>query len=158
MTWRFTNTVVIALLASFCMGAQESIAQQPTIGVYITVKYSKKCENPVTSFENEKFCLTAEPVLTQKDLSHISTIKLDLANRAYFSLVFTEDGAKKLKNLSIGFPNTQIVLVVDKEIVGFLTDLETLRSNSLKMAAVDGSTQNVEFVHGKLKSVLPVRN
>jgi hypothetical protein len=158
------NCVVIILMMAFSLSAINShaqdstIVQQPTVGIYITLKFTKKCENQVVNFDNKKFCLTAQPVLTVDDLSHISAIKIDLANQSYFSLVFTEGGVKKLKNLSIAFPNTQIVLVVDKLIVGFLTDLDSLRSNSLKMAAGSGSAQNVEFVHDKMKAVLPVKN
>jgi hypothetical protein len=158
------NCVVIILMMAFSLSAINShaqdstIVQQPTVGIYITLKFNKKCENQVVNFDNKKFCLAAQPVLTVDDISHISAIKIDLANQSYFSLVFTEDGVKKLKNLSIAFPNTQIVLVVDKLIVGFLTDLDSLRSNSLKMTAGSGSTQNVEFVHDKMKAVLPVKN
>lgn len=158
MRWGITNKVIGLFIAVFGFTAESLRAQESTVGIYITVKFSKKCENQVTNFDDKKFCLAAEPVLTLKDLSHISRIKVDLANRSYFSLVFTEDGAKKLKNLSIAFPNTEIVLVVNKRIIGFLTDLEALRSTSLKMTASPGSTQNVEFVHEKLKAVLPEKN
>lgn len=140
------------------MSAMNSFGQKPNVGIYFTIKYHKKCPNQVIDLNEKKFCLADEPVLSLQDLSYISTIKLDLANRSYFSLVFTEEGAKKLKNLSVAFPNTEIVLVVDKLIVGFLTNLETLRSNSLKMSADQRSGQNVEFVHEKLKEALPVKN
>lgn len=146
------------LFAGNAFAQEPEPPQEPAIGIYITVKYNKKCENQVVNFDDKKFCLAAQPVLTVKDLSHISTIKIDLANQSYFSLVFTEAGEQKLRNLSVAFPNTEIVLVVDKLIVGFLTNLETLRGNSLKMTAGAGSAQNVEFVHNKMKAVLPVKN
>jgi hypothetical protein len=154
------TAILLVTLAVLALGTSTSIslAQNAQVGVYITVKYKKKCAHQVLNLDKKKFCLADQPVLTADDLSYISTIKIDLANQSYFSLVFTEDGVKKLKNLSIAFPNTQIALVVDKTIVGFLTNLETLRSNSLKMTAGTGSPESVEFVHEKLRAVLPVKN
>jgi hypothetical protein len=139
------------------MVASQARAQDKRFGVFITVKYKKKCENQVVSLENKKFCIADQPVLKREDLSYITDIKLDLASQHYFNLVFTEAGATKLRNLSIAFPNTQIVLVVDQTIVGFLKDLDILKSNVLKMTAGEQYTNNVEVVHEKLKSVLPVR-
>ncbi|HEY0654681.1 MAG TPA: hypothetical protein VGD65_16205 [Chryseosolibacter sp.] len=134
-----------------------AFGQESKLGVYITVKYSKKCENPAVNIENKKFCLAPQPVLTKIDLAYMTEIKLDLAMQKYFTLVFTENGAEKLRNLAIGFPNTQIVLVVDDLIIGFLKDLDQLRSNSLKMTAGIQYGNNVEFVHEKLKAFVPVK-
>jgi hypothetical protein len=142
----------MALTVSTC-NAQ---AQEKKFGVYITVKFKKKCENQVVNLEDKKFCIADQPVLTREDFSYITNIKMDLASQHYFNLVFTEAGATKLRNLSIAFPNTQIVLVVDHLIVGFLKDLDILKYNALKMTAGDQYTNNVEVVHEKLKAVLPV--
>lgn len=150
------NIVAICLLL-FSGSAHHVFAQESRLGVYITVKYSKKCENQVVNIEHKKFCLAPQPVLTQIDLSYITEIKLDLAMQSYFTLVFTENGAAKLRNLAIGFPNSEIVLVVDKQIIGFLTDLDQLRSNTLKMTAGVKYGNNVEYVHEKLRAFLPVK-
>jgi hypothetical protein len=151
------NHIGIICVCFIAMNCHTLFAQESKLGVYITVKYSRKCENQATTIENKKFCLAAQPVLTKVDLSYITEIKLDLAMQPYFTLVFTENGATKLRNLAIAFPNTEIVLVVDKEIIGFLTNLDQLRSNSLKMTAGKQFGDNVEFVHEKLKAFLPVR-
>jgi hypothetical protein len=139
------------------LAGSSAFAQESKLGVFITVKYSKKCENQAVNIENKKFCLAPQPVLTKVDLSYITEIKLDLAMQSYFTLVFTENGASKLRNLAVGFPNSQIVLVVDKQIIGFLKDLDQLRSNSLKMTAGVQYGSNVEFVHEKLRAFLPVK-
>ena len=151
------HTVIAIILLILAAPGHACWGQKPTLGVYITVKYSKKCENPAVNLDDKKFCLAAQPVLTIEDISHITPIYIDLANQSYFNLVFKESGVAKLKNLSIAFPNTQIVLVIDKLIVGFLKDLDVLRSNTLKMTAGIQSTRNVDFVHEKMKAVLPVR-
>jgi hypothetical protein len=148
---------VVSLVLAILSPGSTALAQESKLGVFITVKYSKKCENQVVDFVNKKFCLAPQPVLTKEDLSYITDIKLDLGMQPYFMLVFTENGVTKLRNLALGFPNTQIVLVVDKLIIGFLKDLDQLRTNSLKMTAGSEYESNVEFVHEKLKAFLPVK-
>lgn len=152
-----THIAVSALILAFCLSSATAFAQSPTVGIYLTVKFNKKCENQVLNFEGKKFCLAPQPVLMVEDLSYITDIKIDLGNKSYFTLVFTENGGQKLRNLAVAFPNTQIVLVVDKLIVGFLRDLDVLKSNSLKMTAGVGPGETVEYVHEKLRAVLPVR-
>jgi hypothetical protein len=147
----------ISLVLALLVTGGIACAQESKLGVFITVKYSKKCENQVVDFANKKYCLAPQPVLTKVDLSYITDIKLDLGMQPYFMLVFTENGATKLRNLAVGFPNAQIVLVVDKLIIGFLKDLDQLRTNSLKMTAGAEYESNVEFVHDKLKAFMPVK-
>jgi hypothetical protein len=151
------NIVLVSFFFLVGVMTESAFAQESKLGVYLTVKFSKKCENQVVNIDNKKFCLAAQPVLTKVDLSYITEIKLDLAMQSYFTIVFTENGASKLRNLAVGFPNSQIVLVVDKQIIGFLTDLDQLRSNSLKMTAGAQSGSNVEYVHEKLRAFLPVK-
>jgi hypothetical protein len=67
----------------------------------------------------------------------------------------TEAGLSKLKNLAIAFPNQQIVVVVDGTLIGYLSDLNRLRSPYIKIGSSDGSLQNIEMIHKKLKVVRP---
>lgn len=144
----------LALAVTSCYTAS---AQESQLAVYITVKNSKKCENQVVNIDNKKFCLTPQPVLTKIDFSYITEIKLDLAMKPYFTLVFTETGAAKLRKLAIAFPNTEIVLVVDKLIIGSLKDLDKMNTNSLKMTAGVEYQSTVEYVHERLKAFMPVK-
>jgi hypothetical protein len=148
----------IALLTiAFCVSALPAFGQGSTVGVYLTFKNKKRCQNQAVNLEEKKYCLAPQPVLTSDDMSHITAINTDLTNQLYFNLVFKESGVAKLKNLSKAFPNSQIVLVVDKIIVGFLKDLDVLKSNQLKMTAGTEPGKDLEFVHEKLKGVLPIR-
>ena len=146
---------ITILLLAFVASIPSAVAQTSKVGIYITVKYKRKCENPATSLDEKKYCLAPQPVLTIDDISHVTPINLDLANQRYFNLVFKESGVAKLKNLSIAFPNATIVLVADNLILGFLKDLDVLRFNTLKMTADPRSEKNVDFVHDKLKAFLP---
>jgi hypothetical protein len=150
------STVLLPGLMLFAM-FHSAYTQPSEVGIYITVKAKRKCQNQLLDVDGKKYCLAPLPVLTTKDLSYISDIKLDLANRKYFNLVFTEAGAVKLKHLSLAYPNTQIALVVDKLIIGFLSELERLKTNAIKITSNNESEDNVEFVHEKLKYIIPVR-
>jgi hypothetical protein len=150
-------TIAIVFGMALNLSAQNPIQPPPEIGVYITVKFKKKCENQVTNADNKKFCLAPLPVLTSADISYITEMKLDLLSQPFFNLVFTEAGATKLRNLSKAFPDTEIALVVDSVVIGFLVDLDLLKSNMLKMTAARGSTTSIDWVHAKLATALPVR-
>jgi hypothetical protein len=152
-----THLSITILFLTLSLSTLTSVAQTSPIGIYVSVKTKKRCENPVIGLDNKKVCLAPQPVLTLDDISHISPMKIDLANQSYFNLVFTEAGASKLRSLSIAFPNTKIVLVVDKTVVGVLKDLDVLKSNVLKMTGSTEPGKNLEFVYEKLKTALPVR-
>lgn len=148
----FLASAIILVMCELC------IAQPSQVGIYITVKTKKKCNNEVLTADSKKICLAPLPVLTSKDILYLTDMKVDLANQKYFNLVFTEAGAVKLKNLSIAYPNTEIVLVIDKLIVGYLTNLQFFKSNVLRMSYDDGDGDDIDMVHERLKNIITVRN
>jgi hypothetical protein len=148
---------ILLFITAFTSCSAVAFTQPSEVGVYVTVKKKKKCENEVVSIINEKYCLAPLPVLTKQDFASITEIKLDLANQRYFTLAFTENGATKLRNLAVAFPNNEIVMVIDNLVVGVLTNLELLKSNTLKMTDGGAPGNNVQLVHEKLSALIPVR-
>lgn len=133
-------------------------AQASTFGVYMTANSRKQCAQKLENFDKKKICLVAQPILKLEDISHITAMRLDLGNQPYFSLVVTEQGLTKLKGVAIAFPNQQVAVVVDNIVIGFLTDLDRLKSTSIKMTSNNASQVNLQMVHEKLKTVFPLRN
>lgn len=134
-----------------------SRAQETSFGIYFTTK-SKNCPKKVATITKKKICVMAQPVVALEDVSHISPIRYDFQNQPYFNIAVTEAGLSKLKNLAIAFPNQQIAVVVDGTLIGYLSDLNRLRSPYIKIGSSDGSLQNIEMIHKKLKVVRPVKD
>jgi len=145
---------VIAVVVSISLASN---AQGTTFGIYMTTG-SKNCPKKVTTITKKKICVMAQPVLALEDVAHISSIRYDFKNQPYFNITVTESGHSKLKSLAIAFPNQQIAVVVDDTLIGYLSDLDRLRGPYIRIGSSDGSLEDVQMIHQKLKLVRPVKD
>ena len=137
---------------------ETTFLQHVDIGIFVTIKFTKKCEYKLLTLNNRKICVTSQPVLTVNDFAYITEIKKDPAGTYYFNLGFSDQGFIKLKKLSAAFPDTQLALVINNTIVGFIKNLDVLRNKTLKIDATSDGKTGLEAIHEKLLKALPVKN
>ena len=146
--------VIFLLLSVMSIHAVPQVVE---IGIFMTVKYDKNCEHRLVSSDDKKFCLAPQPVITADDFAYITELENDVDNIPYFSIAFTEQGVKKLKNLATAFPNNQLAMVVDNEIIGFIKNLDVLRNNKLRISGEGHVKLTLAVIHEKLSKVLSVK-
>jgi hypothetical protein len=146
------NIALLLLLMTF----PESVVQETSTGIYLTIHSKKKdCPHLVYSRNKKiKVCATLKPIVTINDFKSVTEIKQDLAaNVSYFNLVLSQEGNDRLKNLITSLAGTELVLVVDETVVGLIKNKDQLVNRSIR---IDGpaTSDDVTLVFNKLKQLL----
>ena len=147
---------LVVLFAFMILPATTAYPQDELDGIFVTAS-SKNCAQELVTFQKEKICIASKPIIPISDFAYITKLKTDLNHSLYFNLVFTPAGYDKIKTLSSGLPSAQFVLVVKKQIVGLVKNIDMLNTRVLKIDAGAGSKVELQLVHETLKMVLPMK-
>jgi hypothetical protein len=71
--------------------------------------------------------------------------------------VLTEQGYDRLKKLSAELPETQFVLVADNSVIGFMKNMDVLRSKFLIIDSASPSGDGLDVVRQKLTAIPTLR-
>jgi hypothetical protein len=131
-------------------------SQETSTGIFLTTKIKKNCQNILfTNDKKTKVCVTMNPIISVKDFVYITDIKKDIDNRHSFSLIFSNEGYEKLKKLYAQLPNSEFALVVEKIVIGYIKNLETIKNKSL---LIDGTEDEILSIHHGLEAVVNARS
>lgn len=147
---------LVALFALMILPATTAYPQDELDGIFVTAS-NKNCGQELVTFQKEKICIASKPIIPITDFAYITDLKTDLNQTLYFNLVFTPPGYDKIKKLSSGLPNAQFVLVVKKQVIGWVKNIDLLNTRVLKIGAGVGSNAELQLVHETLATVLPVK-
>jgi len=146
--------IIAKCLLLMALTPSRSPLVETNAGIFLVVKNEKICEKRVFNIDKKvKVCVTPEPILAVDNFTSVSSIvKRDsLGVNCYFNLGFSQTGMERLKKIYTTLPQAELVLVVDNTVVGFITNLNTIRNKSL---AIEGNEKDLILIHEKFKVAL----
>ncbi len=135
----------------------EAPAQERRVGIFITTPLSKDCPNKLKTMDRKEVCITQRPVIPRTDFLYITELVERTHANSYFHLVLSDSGFNKLKAISRDLPSAELVLVVDDAAVGFVRNLDRLKSGRLMIDAPEPYKLDLILIHQKFSELVTVR-
>jgi hypothetical protein len=133
-------------------------AQENDAGIFLTAEFHKNCKNLRRTRDKKiKVCTPLKPIILPDEFSGITEIQNDNGtNLSYFYLILSQPGYDKLKNIIDQLSETELVLVVDNTVVGFVKNKNQIVNKSLR---IDGPlrSDDVKWVYERLQRVIQLQ-
>jgi preprotein translocase subunit SecD len=144
------NIRIILVVAICWLNITACFSQQST-GFYFAIEDRRNCSNIIYSFdEKQKYCVTKEPILSDREFESISEIEFDpLRQSKCVNLQLTKKGFDLIQKLTKQLPNKKLLLVVGNRVVGTFNGVGKIASRRLPISGSMDS-QVVDWVHDKL--------
>jgi hypothetical protein len=141
-----TAVVILSLFIVLpCLG-------QGDTGFYIEMDKKISCPQLLKDFNGtQTFCITKKPVLDKTVFISTSEIQIDPnTKRKYIDLFLSVEGMNTLKRLVDSLPNASIILVIDNEVIGRLTNKDLLG----RFIRIDSDlrSQLIEWIHYQMNT------
>lgn len=151
-----TNLAIsIFTLCFILVTPYELRAQSAKNGIFLTTKFAKNCQNRLKTFTKTKICLTPSPIVPITDFEEVTDMLMDpvTPDKAYFNLNLSESAYQRIKKLHAEMPGAEFALVVNNVVVGFISNLSSLRNRIIR---IDGNSNSQEFksIHSDLTVLL----
>ena len=140
-----------------------SLAQENSSGVFMIMKPSKNYEayaKTVSTRDNSKNNLVfvpLNPLISADEFNKVSEIIIDSKqNTTYFYLTLSNEGIKKLKDITTKVQGVKLVLVVNDTVIGHLKAMNQIVNKSIEINGPTGSS-DVLWAHTRLKKLIDDR-
>ncbi len=123
---------------------------QNKTGFYFETASKKNCVHLVRSFdEKNRYCITEKPIIYETEFESISTIEYDSSSHTKsVKLKLSKKGFEAIRSISITFPNTKLLLVVNGKAAGLFNPNGILKqilpiSGSIDSPEIDWIVENL---------------
>lgn len=150
MTVNFLLFFILALTVPY-----QTTAQENSVGIFLTQKLTKNCQNILfTRNKKIKVCTPEKPIIWSEEFAYITEIRIDEAQKlGYFNLFLSQKGYDKIKSVIEQLAGTELVLVVDNTVVGFIKNKDQIVNKSI---LIDGPahSEELEWVFASLQKTI----
>ena len=133
-------------------------AQDNSSGVFLAMKASNSTAGyskiVVPRDGTKEFNVPLDPVISPTEFFKVSEIVTDPVLRStYFSLTFTQKGMNNLRAVFSKVKGTQLLLVVDNVVIGYVETLPSGTNRSIQIGG-DFNSTDIYWAHERLSKII----
>jgi hypothetical protein len=136
-----------------------SATQENSVGIFLTQKLNKNCQRTLFTPDRKiKVCIPEKPIIWPEEFTGVTEIITDEANDfSSFALLLSHKGHDKIKRVIEQLAETELVLVVDNTVVGFVKNKNQIVNKSIQ---VNGTAHSGELkrVFERLQKIISSEN
>ena len=141
----------IILFAIVAWGLSPS-QEKATTGFYILISEKGNCPQYFATLDKKQiYCVPQKPIFDQSIFVSVTEVNIR-EKRKYIDLYLSVKGMESLKSLIKNLPNATLILVVENNVIGVLTNKDIVG----RFIRIDGDilSNDLEWIHDHIESTL----